>query len=333
MAVFSLGERRSALAEKLKLFFREPTIDTNCPIASGIVPIEGFDVEFVHRLSDADVWDCAFAARLQEMGRESWVSVPAFPNRKFRLSYIFVNAGAGICSPADLQGKRVGIRFWANTAGVWARGALQHHYNVDLNRIQWIAVQTDGTSIPEGAIDLQLAAPGPGVSASDQLDALLLSGVVDAVIDANVLPSIVRRDKRVRRLFPDYPREERAYFASTGVFPISHVVTLREEFAKRCPSAPVAVLKAFRRARDMAFEAIEGSDPQVLVVPWIGHALEEQRALMGDNYFSYDIDNNRVTLRAMMQFAHEQWLTPRLVDITEVFDPSTAALAEGDASS
>ena len=232
MAVFSPGVRRSALAEKLKLFFREPTIDTNSPIASGIVPIEGFDVEFVHRVSDADVWDCGFAARLQEMERESCVSVPAFPNRKFRLSYIFVNAGAGIHSPADLQGKRVGIRFWANTAGVWARGALRHHYNVDLNRIQWITVQTDETSIPEGAIDLQFAAaPESGVSVSDHLDALLLSGVVDAVIDANVLPSIVRRDKRVRRLFPDYPREERAYFTSTGIFPISHVVTLREAFA------------------------------------------------------------------------------------------------------
>ena len=334
MAVFSPGVWRSALSEKLKLFFREPTIDTNSPIASGIVPIEGFDVEFVDRLSDADVWDCAFAARLQHMERERCVSVPAFPNRKFRLSYIFVNDGAGIHSPADLQGKRVGIRFWANTAGVWARGALRHHYNVDLNRIQWITVQNDETSIPEGAIDLQLAAaPEPGVSVSDHLDALLLSGVVDAVIDANVLPSIVRRDKRVRRLFPDYPREEQAYYKSTGIFPISHVVTLRETFATRCPSAPVAVLRAFRRARDMAFEALEGSDPQVLVVPWIGHALEEQRALMGDEYFSYDIDNNRVTLRAMMQFAHEQWLTPRLVDITEMFDPSTARLPEGDAAS
>jgi 4,5-dihydroxyphthalate decarboxylase len=320
------------LAEKLKLFFREPTIDTNSPIASGIVPIEGFDVEFVDRLSDADVWDCAFAARLQNMERERCVSVPAFPNRKFRLSYIFVNAGAGIHSPTDLPGKRVGIRFWANTAGVWARGALQHHYNVDLNRIQWITGQVDATSIPKGEIDLQVAVAPVGVSVSDHLDALLLSGVVDAVIDANVLPSIVRRDKRVRRLFQDYPSEERAYFASTGIFPISHVVTLREAFAKRCPSAPVAVLKAFRKARDMAFDAIEGSDPQVLVVPWIGHALEEQRALMGDEYFSYDIDNNRVTLHAMMQFAHEQWLTPRLVDIAEVFDPSAAALPEGDAA-
>ena len=320
------------MAEKLKLFFREPTIDTNRPIAGGMVPIEGFDVELVHGVTDADVWDCGFAARLQEMERESCVSVPAFPNRKFRLSYIFVNAGAGIHAPADLQGKRVGIRFWANTAGIWARGALQHHYNVDLQSIQWIAVQTDETSIPKGAIDLQFAAASEfGVSASDHLDALLLSGVVDAVIDANVLPSIVRREKRVRRLFPDYPSEERAYFRSTGIFPISHVVTLRREFVERCPSAPVAVLRAFRQARDMAFEAIEGSDPQVLVLPWISHALEEQRTLMGDKYFSYDIANNRGTLQAMMQFAHEQWLTPRVVDIADLFDPSAAALPDGDA--
>src|SRR5262245_47279237 len=196
------------------------------------------------------------------MERERCVFVPAFPNRKFRLSYIFVNAGAGIHTPADLQGKRVGIRFWANTAGIWARGALAHHYSVDLKSIQWIAVQTDETSIPDGAVDLRITASESGLSASDHLDALLLSGAVDAVIDANVLPSIVRRDKRVRRLFPDYPREERAYFEATGIFPISHVVTLRGAFVDRCPSAPVAVLRAFRQARDMAFDAIEGSDPQ-----------------------------------------------------------------------
>jgi 4,5-dihydroxyphthalate decarboxylase len=333
MAIFSPGARRSALADKLKLFFREPTIDTNRPIASGTVPIDGFDVEFVHSVVDADVWDCGFAARLQEMERERCVSVPAFPNRKFRLSYIFVNAGAGIHAPADLQGKRVAIRFWANTAGVWARGALQHHYNVDLKRIQWTAVQADETLFPEGAIDLNIAStPNLGVSASDRLDALLLSGAVDAVIDANVLPSVVRRDKRVRRLFPDFPREERAYFKATGIFPISHVVTLRKAFVNRCPTAPVAVLRAFRRARDMAFEAIEGSDPQVLILPWISHALEEQRALMGDKYFSYDIANNRTTLDAMMQFAHEQWLTPRRVGIADLFDPSSAALPESDAA-
>ena len=161
-----------------------------------------------------------------------------------------------------------------------------------------------------------------------KLDALLLDGAVDAVIDADVLPSISRKDPRVRRLFRDYASEEKAYFKATGIFPISHVLTLRRDFVERNPSAPVALLKAFRQARDRAFDAIEGSDPQVLVLSWISHHLDEQRALMGDRYFSHDIAHNTVALNAMMRFAHEQWLTSRLVGFEELFDPRAAALPE-----
>lgn len=112
----------------IRLYFREPTIDTNRPIADGSVPIEGFDLQLVAREEDADAWDCGFAARMLNVGGEpQCISIPAFPNRKFRHSYIFVNARAGIETPRDLAGKRVGIVNWANTAGVWARGALQHY--------------------------------------------------------------------------------------------------------------------------------------------------------------------------------------------------------------
>ena len=125
----------------LRLHFREPTIDTNRPIADGIVPIEGFNVQLVAREADADAWDCGFAARMLDFGAEpACISIPAFPNRKFRHAYIFVNTKAGIEMPRDLIGKRVGILNWANTAGIWARdvakmagvqvpaGAVEHQY-------------------------------------------------------------------------------------------------------------------------------------------------------------------------------------------------------------
>ena len=305
---------------KLRLYFREPTVDTNMPITDGSVKIEGFEVEMVKREDDADAWDCGFAARVRAHAKgRAHVSIPAFPNRKFRLSYIYVNSKAAIDSPRELEGKRVGIPQWENTAGVWARGALQHYYEIDLTRINWLSVRPEVTS------------PAPGIRIEplpqpSDLDALLLKGELDAVIEPDVLPSITRRDPRVRRLFRDYKTEEQIYFKRTGIFPISHVVTLKQEFVDRYPNAPVTLLKAFRQARDVAFNRLEGDNPQILVISWVAAAVDEQRELMGENYWAYNIENNRRALEALTQFAHGQGLSPKRIDYETLFHPQAAAL-------
>lgn len=303
---------------RMRFYFREPTVDTNLPLTSGTVVPKGFDFEVVQELEQADAWDCGFAARMQAVeANEPLVSIPAFPNRKFRLSYIYVNSAAGIETPKDLEGKRVGIGMWANTAGVWARGALQHYYGVDLGRIRWVARKLDSTHLPDG-IRIEVVKNG-------DLNSLLVSGELDAVIDPNVLPSITARDPRVRRLFRDYKSEEQAYFRKTGIFPISHMVTFRQEFVERNPAAPLSLLAAFRRARDIAIDNIQGADPQVLVISWIGALLDEQRELMGDDYFAYNVRDNKVPLSAMMEFAQEQGLTRRQIDYKSLFAPEALA--------
>ena len=89
---------------KLRFFFREPNVDTNRPLRDGTVAIEGFELEVVDDLENADAWDCAFALRILSHARGGDdVSIPAFPNRKFRHSYIAVNANAGIRRLAILR--------------------------------------------------------------------------------------------------------------------------------------------------------------------------------------------------------------------------------------
>jgi 4,5-dihydroxyphthalate decarboxylase len=130
----------------------------------------------------------------------------------------------------------------------------------------------------------------------------------------------------VRRLFRDYKTEEQIYFKQTGIFPISHVVTLKQEFVDRHPNSPVTLLKAFRQARDVAFNRLEGDNPQILVISWVAAAVDEQRELMGENYWAYNIENNRRALEALTQFAHEQGLSPKRIDYETLFHPEAAAL-------
>src|SRR5690242_2166786 len=141
LATFS-GSMRGIIRGMAKLRFRffEPDVDTNLPFTDGTVKIEGFDLERVS--GPADAWDQGFGQLMGMMvAGEPVVCIPAFPNRKFRLSYIQVNAKAGIETAKDLEGKRVGIHFWANTAGVWIRGALQNYYQVDLTSIRWLSAR------------------------------------------------------------------------------------------------------------------------------------------------------------------------------------------------
>jgi 4,5-dihydroxyphthalate decarboxylase len=317
------GETKMA-NPKLRFYFREPTIDTNIPITDGTVKIEGFDWQFVDNEDDADAWDCGFAARVRAYAQGlPHISIPAFPNRKFRLAYIFVNSKAGIDAPKDLQGKRVGIMQWDNTAGVWARGALQHYYGVDLKRVDWRAARVKKEGVAEGIRIEKLEGTG---DADSILDKQLIDGKIDAVIGPNLLPSISARDPRTRRLFRNYRAEEQNYFRKTGIFPTSHIVTLKQEFVDRYPEAPVALLKAFRQSRDVAFDRLEGSDPQVIAYSWIAAAIAEQRELMGENYWAYNIENNRAVLEAMTQYSHEQGLSPSRIDYTTFFHAEAAKL-------
>lgn len=309
---------------KLRFYFREPTIDTNTSITDGTVKIDGFEFEFVDNEDDADGWDCGFAARVRAHAKGlPHISIPAFPNRKFRLSYIFVNSQAGVESPRDLEGKRVGILQWDNTAGVWARGALQHYYGVDLTRINWLAARVKSGGVAQG---IRIERLDGHADADALLDGLLADGALDAVIGPNVLKSISNRDPRTRRLFRDYRTEEQTYFKKTGIFPTSHIVTLKQEFVERHPDAPVALLQAFRRSRDQAFNRLEGPDPHIIVYSWVAAAVDEQRKLMGENYWAYNIENNRRTLDAITQFAHEQGLSPSRIAYESFFHPEAAAL-------
>ena len=305
---------------KMRLGFREPDIDTNIPFVDGTVTVEGFDLEIVpfRGPESVDAWDASLGGLMQTKGKgdHPFVSIPAYPNRKFRLQYIFVNNAAGIETPHDLEGKRV---FVSSTAGVWARGALQNYYEVDLTKIRWVMSGAEATGWAPGVNVEQLPRGA-------DLDAMLVSGELDAVIEPNVLPSVTKRDPRVRRLFRDWKTEEQNYYRQTGIFPISHVATLKEDFVKRHPEAPVALLQAYRRARDVALDRIEGPDPAVLTISWASAAMAEQRALMGERYWPYNIADNVPALEAMMLYAHQFGLTPSQLSYESFFDERAAAL-------
>jgi 4,5-dihydroxyphthalate decarboxylase len=129
-------------------------------------------------------------------------------------------AGQGPASAADLGGRRVGVRSWSQTTGVWVRGFLGDDHGLDPGRVRWV--------VYEPAHVAGVADPGYVDRAPDgaKLTADFVSGALDAAILGNQLPG----DPRIRTVLPDPAREAAAWFGRTGAVPINHMVVASDDF-------------------------------------------------------------------------------------------------------
>jgi 4,5-dihydroxyphthalate decarboxylase len=300
--------------------------DLNRPLIDGQAKAPDLDLEIVWDVEDGErhtmmarhgAFDaCEFSfgnyLLLRSQGRP-WSGIPAFPNRKFRHSYVFVNTRAGIREPRDLEGKRVGLRGWAATASLWMRGILHRFYDLDMTRVTWLVPPEPVDINPPAGIVLERLSEGA------DLDGMLVRGELDALIYPDVPPSVQQGAPEVRRLFEDYRAAEQEFYRRTRIFPISHLVVVTNETIERYPQAPLSLLGAFRQSRDACFHRVD--EAQILSLSWSVSMLEEQRALMGRNYWPYNVADNRHVIETLVSFAHEQGIIPRPIAVEELFVP------------
>jgi 4,5-dihydroxyphthalate decarboxylase len=188
---------------------------------------------------------------------------------------------------------------------------LLNYYEVDFTKIHWFVSGGEVLGAHSWAPGVEVESLPRGAS----VDAMLLDCELDCVIDPNVLPSISQRDPRVARLFPDFKSEEQKYYRETGIFPISHMVSFNKAYVEEHPDAPIALLRAYREARDIALDAVGGPEgPLYVTMAWAVAAQQEQREVMGERFYAYNVVDNTRSLEAMMQFAHQFGLTPSRLD-------------------
>jgi 4,5-dihydroxyphthalate decarboxylase len=136
---------------------------------------------------------------------------------------------------------------------------------------------------------------------------MLAEGELDAVLESNLIKPILDRDPRVGRLFPDYVREEEEYFRRTGIFPIMHVVAIREEIVARHPWVPINLFLAFQEAKRLAMRRME--NPRIAPVVWYRESWERQEEIVGKDPWEYGLTaRNRRTLATLLGYSYEQAL-------------------------
>ena len=315
--------------------------DTTEALFAGDVGVEGASVElrtartipeiFRRVLVDQefDVAELGMTFYLRTLSPDSpYVAIPVFPNRIFRHSCVFVGTEAGIGSPADLVGQRIGeFGMYSQDSGIWAKGVLMDEHGFRPEANTWTIGGLDHPAEPFGFVP-QTHAPGVDVRPAPQgaaLGTMLERGEIDVLLSANVPQTVRDGSPRIRRLFPDHERVERDYFARTGIFPIMHAVVVRRALLATDPTLARRVYEAFSAAKEAAADhyrygrrLYQGQS----MLPWTNALYERNLAELPEDWWPYGVEGNRAVIEANLRYHAEQGITARRYALDEVFETS-----------
>ncbi len=311
-------------------------------LLTGSVPVEGCTTSFLplaaeeifgraYGRAEFDVTELSMSSHIitTEKQISPYVGIPVFVSRMFRHQAIYIRSDRGIARPEDLRGRTLGVPEYQMTAALWVRGMLSDVYGVKSEEISW---RTGGLQHPgrREKFGMTFAAPFDvkAIPADQTLDAMLVRGELDGIVTARPPASFLNGTAPVRRLFPDFVEEERDYFASTGLFPIMHLIGIRRDVYEQNRWLATSLFKAFNQAKAACFAAIEDDNALQVALPWSLQSYADTRALMGTDYWPYGVEKNLKALNAMIRYSREQGLTHDISDVSQLFAPCDEKQAE-----
>jgi len=234
---------------------------------------------------------------------KAFTAIPVFPMRAFHHGAILHNTQAGIRSPKDLEGKRVGVnRGYTVTTGLWARSILQHQYGVDLNRITWVL------SGDEHVAEYQ---PPPNVvpiETGKKMEEMLVAGELPAAIGVQL------DSPDVKPLIPNAREAGFAALRERGLYPINHTVVVRNDVLAAHPGLASDLFEAFDEAKQAYVARLSAGHVENADDEFFKRVMD----VTGDP-LPYGIEANRKMLEAVIQHAVEQGIIPRRVAVEDLF--------------
>src|SRR6516164_974389 len=291
---------------KLRLTFACGPYDRTLALRDGSVQPEGIELNYIASQPPDIFWRMLQfnEFEISEMSLSNYATL--------------VSTGKGIKTPADLKGKRGGVPEYTMTAAVYMRGLLQHEYGVKPSDVEWVQGRADrvGRKLPA---DIRLTQAPPGTELGD----LLERGEIDFMMTANNPLAFRRGSPKVRRLFPNYAEVEKDYYRRTKIYPIMHTVVIRNDVYQRDPWVALSMYKALCRAKEHAYHLLADMGSPKVSSAWLQPLIEEEKEILGPDWYPYGIEANRPSIEALLQYAHEHGLTDRRVKLEELFAPST----------
>jgi 4,5-dihydroxyphthalate decarboxylase len=303
------------------------TQGNNEALKDGTVKPKGFDFEFIEvdplidafrrmvRTLEFDLSEMALTTFLtaREHGKKM-TGIPVFLMRAFHHGAIKVNAKAGISSPKDLEGKRVGVnRGYTVTTGLWARSILAHQYGVDLSTITWVLSGDEHVAEfrpPANVVPLE-----KGKKMADALASGELPAAIGVDIEHPDVKPLIAKPK------------DTAYEAlrKSGHYPINHLLVIKDETLAKDPSVAARIFEAFAEAKRLYVEKLRAgavTDPAA-----VDETNRRVMEITGRDPLPYGIEPNRAMLEEAIRSATEQKILTKPVRLEDLFAESTRALA------
>jgi 4,5-dihydroxyphthalate decarboxylase len=225
-----------------------------------------------------------------------YVLIPATVMGRGQLHTVAYNSERGTMKPADLNGKKFGVRSYTQTTGIWARGILAEDYGVDWSKVQIITMEDPHVAQYKDPPFVQRAPE------SKQLPQMLIDGEVDAALIGDKFP-----DPRFKTLIPDAEAANRKWAETHGGVPINHMLVVRTSISKSQPDVVREIFRLFREARQLDSASKGPLDP-----------------------YRFGIEANRRALEHIIDYSFRQQMIPRKFTVDELFDDLTRGLGAQD---
>lgn len=269
-------------------------------LRSPLVNFEFADAKTVHKEFKAvvreqkfDLAALAIATFLQAKAYgKPYVLMPAVVLARGQHHTIFYNPSRGPLNPGDLNGKRVGVRAYTQTTGVWVRGFLEDEYGIDFRRVQWITFEDPHVAEYADPPWVRRAPEGKTILA------MLLEGEIDAAIFGSQNPE----DTPAKPLIPNAAEAEECWAKKHGGVPINHMMVIKAAISR---TRPDVVREVYRLLKQSA-----------AAVP----ATKQAGALR------FGVAAVRQSLETMIEYSERQGLLPRHLTVEELFDDVTRGL-------
>jgi len=239
-------------------------------------------------------------------------AVPVFLVRAFHHGAILVSTKAGIRTPKDLEGKRVGVnRGYTVTTGVWARSILQSEHRVDLRKVTWVLSGDEHVAEyrpPKNVVPIE---PGK------KMGEMLAAGELAAAIGVDI------KHPGVAPLIPDALDAGLKALRARGHYPINHTVVIKDELIAKHPDLAADVFEAFAQAKRRYLERLEAD--RIEKPTEVDEVHRQVMEITGDP-LPYGIAQNRRVLEELIGHAVTQGIIAKPVTVEALFAPSTHGL-------
>ena len=266
------------------------------PLKDGTVTSDRIQFDFVEyeplpkafrtmvRGGDIDVGEIAMTTHLLALEfKKPLTGIPVQLWRRLHHGNLVCLNESDIRGPKDLEGKKVGVRAYSQTTGVWIRGILETQYGVDLDKITWVTM--------EDAHVAEYQDPPTAVrnTSGKSLRDLLFAGELAAIMgERDVDPS------NVRTVIPDALVAAEEWSKRTGLFPVNHILAVRTDLLKQHPWLHDELVRVLDEAR------IKSGANGVAAMP-------------------YGLAPNRQAMQTLCEFAADQKLTSKVFQLDEIF--------------